>query len=363
MAKMPTHEFLINTMASTALNIIPAPFSPIAPSGILKSKFGYDVRLPEFGEAIEELAKKKGAKLPDLLLVNTKKKLLITVECKSDFTFKIEETLAKQIEFYSSKTYKQICSEMFPDLVNHEIWIFSPENLCTEISKFVGNQVTIKNPTNIVVWGLNLKKRGEEAHIRKFYGNHLDSELNQKMDEGGFSCSPPRFELLIDPTLSYGKRICRIGRRILASLASLYISEKDRIISLQSFKEKHKDVTMTDKELRNCFRYLSKLIPEIGAYKSGTGELILAKRPSLDKIKAKLLEIQDMTNEEIKVRLAKIGKVGIREPKRPRGSQETKISDFFPKKKIMNGFIPVFKPNIIKEKLIGPFILSIPQSY
>ena len=68
--------------------------------------------------------KKRGAKVPDLLLVNNKKKLLISVECKSGFTFEIEERLSKQIEFYSSHDFRTIAKEMFPDLQNHEIWIF-----------------------------------------------------------------------------------------------------------------------------------------------------------------------------------------------------------------------------------------------
>lgn len=351
MAKMPPHEFLINIMLSTVLNIVPFPFSPIAPSGILASKFGYALSLPEFGETIKELMKKEGAKVPDLLLANSKKKLLVTVECKSDFTFEVEENLTKQIEFYSSKIYKKICREMFPDLINHELWVFSPEDFCREISKLVSNQVTVKNLANIVVWGVNLRKKSEEVYIQKFYGNHLDSELNQKMDKGGLTCSPPRFELLIDPTLSYGKRVCRIGRRILTFLASLYVSEKERIISLQSFREKHRDVIMTDKELKKCMRYLSKLVPEIGEYNTATGELILAKRPSLDKIKAKLLETQEMTDEEIKVELARIGKVRVGRIKHPIGPQKTKLSEWLPKKNVTQGFMPWFSPDFVEENL------------
>lgn len=351
MAKMPPHEFLINTMLSTVLNIVPFPSSPIAPSGILANEFGYALNLPEFEETIRELMKKKGAKVPDLLLVNTKKKLLVTVECKSDFTFEIEERLTKQIEFYSSKIYRKMCREMFSDLINQELWIFSPEDFCPKISKLVSKQVT-RNLVNIVIWGVKLRKKGEEALIQKFYGDHLDSELNQKMDEGGLTCSPPRFELLIDPTLSYGKRVFRIGRRILTFLASLYVSEKDRIVSLQSFKEKHKDVIMTDRELKKCMRYLSTLVPEIGEYNSKTGEIILAKRPSLDKIKAKLLKIQEMNDEEIKVELARIRKVGVRGIKHPRGPQKTKLSKWLPEKNVTQGFMPWGNLDLVEEDVI-----------
>ena len=358
MAKMPSHEFLITTMAATVLNIVPFPSSPIAPSGILKTNFGYALRLPEFGEAIHELLKKKGAKVPDLLFININKKILVTIECKSDFTFEAEERLTKQIEFYSSETYKTICREMFPDLINYEIWVLCPENFCSEISKIVTNKFHTKKPTNIVVWGVKLEKRKEEAHFKKFYGKHLDAELNEKMEQGGFTCSPPRFELLIDPTLSYGKRVSRIGRRILTSLASSYFSEKDRIVSLQNFKEKHKDVTMTNKELKKCMRYISLLIPEIGEYNSVTGELILAKRPSLDKVKAKLKKIENMTDEEIKIELSKISQTGIRGFKHPKGGQKTKISDYFTKKNFAKVILPLLKPNFLNK--IG-FLHSVSQ--
>lgn len=361
MAKMPPHEFLINIMLSTVLNIVPFPSSPIARSGILASKFGYALELPEFGETIKELMKKEGAKVPDLLLANSKKKLLVTVECKSDFTFKIEEGLTKQIEFYSSKIYKNICREMFPDLTNHELWVFSPEDFCRKISKLVSNQVAAKNLVNIVVLGVKFRKKREEVHIQKFYGNHLDSELDQEMDKGGFTCSPPRFGLLIDPTLSYGKRVCRIGIRILTFLASSYVSEKERIVSLQSFKKKHIDVIMTDTELKKCMRYLSKLVPEIGEYNSATGELILAKRPSLDKIKAKLLKTQEMTDEEFKVELARIGKVRVGGTKRPRGPQKTKLNEWLPKKHVTQGFVPWLSPRFVEEDVICQIPLGTPN--
>jgi hypothetical protein len=352
MAKMTAHEFLINTIASTVLNIIPYPFSPIAPSGILGNKFGYVLKLAEFGDTINALLKKKGAKVPDLILINMKKKILITVECKSDFTFEIEEKLTKQLDFYSSEIFKKICKEMFPNLTKHEIWLFAPEDFCEQITSFVRNLIERKKLTNIVVWGVKLKKRREEAHIKKFFGNHIDPELNQKMKDDGLVCSPPRFELLIDPTLSYGKRVSRIGRRILTFLASLYVSDKDRIVTLEDFKKKHTDVIMTNKELKKCLRYLSKLVPEIGTFNSTTGELTLAKRPSLDKVKNKLLTIQEMSDEDIKIELARMSKAGVRGFKRPKDSQKTKISKWFPKRNVNQSYTPWIFPNSLNENLI-----------
>lgn len=336
MGRMPPHEFLINLIGSTVLNIIPYPSAPVAPSGLLGSKFGYAIRLPKFAETVEELMMKKGAKVPDLLLVNEGKNLLIVVECKSGFTFEIEENLSRQIEFYSSADFKAIWKEMFPDLANLEIWVFSPKSLSEKIAEFISRQVTARKLANIVVWGVELKKAREKAHIQKFYGNHLDRKLDEKMESEGIICSPPRIELLVDPTLTYGERIYRIGRRFLSFVASSYLTEKDRIITLHDFRERHPDAIMTDRELKRCLRCLLSLVPEIGKYNSGTGEVVLAKRPSLDKIKNKLENIGNMTDEEIKVELARVGRITVGGAKHPKIPQKTKISDWFPKKRAVS---------------------------
>ena len=333
MGRMTPHEFLINVIGSTVLNIVPFPSAPIAPSGVLVNNFGYAIRLPEFGEAVHDLMNRRGAKVPDLLLVNEEEKLLIIVECKSDFTFEIEERLSKQVEFYSSKDFQAICKEMFPDLSNLEIWVFSSKNLGEKIANFISRQGKSKNLANIVVWGVELRKAREEAHIQKFYGTHLDSKLNEQMESEGLICSPPRTELLVDPTLAYGERVFRIGRRILSFIAISYLTEKERIVTLQDFRYRYPDAIMTENELKKCLRYLLKLVPEIGEYNSATGELVLAKRPSLDKIKTKLENIQKKTEEEIKVELARISKkIRVGKVKLPKARQKTKITEWFPKK-------------------------------
>jgi len=331
MGRMTPHEFLINVMGSTVLNIVPFPSAPIAPSGVLANN-GYAIRLPKFGQTVQDLMKKRGAKIPDLLLVNEEEKLLITVECKSDFTFEIEERLSKQIEFYSSKEFKTIWTEMFPDLSDLEIWIFSSKNLGEKLASFVSQYGKTKNLANIVVWAVELRKAREETYIQKFYGTHRDRKLNAQMVSDGLVCSPPRTELLIlDPALAYGERVFRIGRRILTFLASSYLTEKDRIVTLQDFRDRYPDAIMTDKELKKCLKYLLKLVPEIGHYNSATGELMLAKRPSLDKIKTKLEKIQEMSEADLKIELARISKqVRVGKVRRPSIKQKTKITKWFP---------------------------------
>lgn len=348
MGRMTPHEFLINVMGSTVLNIVPFPTTPVAPSGVLAKDFGYEIRLPEFGETVQDLMKKRGAKIPDLLLVNEERKLLIITECKSDFTFEIEERLSKQIEFYSSEEFKAIWKEMFSDLANLEIWVFSSKNLVERIANFVNDQGKSKGLANIVVWGVELRKAREEAHIQKFYGTHSDGKLNEQMESKGLICSPPRTELLVDPTLAYGERVFRIGRRILAFIATSYLTEKDRIVTLQDFRDRYPDAIMIEKELKRCLRYLLKLVPEIGEYNSATGELMLAKRPSLDKIKTKLEKTQEMTEEEIKVELARVSKKpSFVKFKKPKVKQKTKITEWLPKKAVTeSSCFPYYDPHV-----------------
>ena len=345
MGRMTPHEFLINIIGSTVLNIVPFPSAPIAPSGVLANNFGYAIRLPKFGETINDLMKKRGAKIPDLLLVNGQEKLFIVVECKSEFTFEMEERLSKQIEFYSSEDFRKIWKEMFTELENLEIWIFCPKNFGEKIVGFIRRRGK-KDIANIVVWEVELKRAREEAHIQKIYGTHLDGKLNEQMESKGLICSPPRTELLVDPTLVYGERVFRIGRRILSFMASVYLTEEERIVTIQDFREKYPDAIMPDGELKKCLRYLMSLVPEIGEYNTATGELILAKRPSLDKIKVKLEEIQKMTEEDIKVELAKISKkVGAVTVKRPK-PQKTKLDEWLEKKVISDGsFLSYFIPS------------------
>lgn len=342
MGRMTPHEILINIIGASVLNIVPFPSTPIAPSGILGTKFGYEIRLPEFEETIQDLMRKKGAKIPDLLLVNQKAKLLVAIECKSDFTFEMEERLLKQLEFYSSEDFKKVWKEMFPNIDHLEIWVVSYKGLRSKLVEFIERQLKNRILANIVFLEVELEKKREEAHIQKIAGNHLDAKLDEQMENDGLLSTPPRLELLVDPTLTPGEKVFRIGRRILTFIAVTYITEEDRILTIKAFKDKHPDAIMANAELKKCLRYLIRLIPEIGEYNSTTGEILLAKRPKLDKIKARLESIQTMSEEEIKVELAKGGKKG-RNAVSPRSARQQSVKlDIWLNKNSLSGKSLVF---------------------
>jgi len=341
---MTAHEVLINILSSTVLNVVPFVSAPIAPSGVLRENFGYEIRLPEFEETTRELLRRKGAKVPDLLLVNEERKLLVVVECKSDFTFDMEERLSKQVEFYSSQDFEPIWKELFKGIDNLEIWIFVYKGLGTKIVRFIKSRDVLKNLTNLVVWNVELIKGREEAEIHKVYGKHVDNDLNDYMEKSGLKCSPPKTDLLIDLTLTYPERVFRIGRRMLAFVAALYLTEEERKVTVGDFRRRYVDVLMTNKELVRCFKYLTKLIPQIGYYDTRKQQIQLPKRPAFKRIKSRLQEIQLMSEEDFKVELARIGKkeIGIVSTSRPKGVQKTTLERWVNKSMVSDGSLPYY---------------------
>lgn len=349
MGHMTEHEVLINILSSTVLNVVPSISSPIAPSGALREKFGYEIRLPEFEETTRELLRKKGAKVPDLLLINREKRLLITVECKSSFTFQMEEHLSKQIEFYLSMDFSKIWKALFGDIDNIEVWIFAYKKLGHKLADFIKGQSKLKDLTNVIVWGAELIKERELVKITKVHGNHKDGKLNAYLEKNQLECSLPKTDLLIDPTLTYPERVYRIGRRLLAFMASTYISEENRRVTPDAFRNRYADALMTNKELTRCFRYLLTLAPEVGSYKADNQEILLTKRPLFGKIKSKLLAIQSMNEEKFKLELARVSKkrkLGhISYPKLQRKLQKTKLDKWLEKASSMS----VYSPNQTKS--------------
>jgi hypothetical protein len=355
---MTLHETLINIIASSVLNLTPSPFSPIKVTGELQAKFGYKIKLPIFNEVIGELLTEKGASPPDLILTNDKLKMVVAVECKSDFNQLMVEKLSRQINFYSSEAFSEFSKSFLPEVEKSEIWIVTysdQENLSERISKFVEKKKNeIKNNCNIVVWGVEIKKT-DVAVLRKVCGEHQDAKLDIHLEKKGLETSLPQLELLIDSSLTYAQRVARIGRRIFSFIVSKSLTDEERTVSIADFKDKYGDAIMTDKELANCFRYLTRFIPEIGEYVTAKRSIILKAKPALDRIKGKIEALENVPDEDFKVELSRIDeatKVGrIRSAKKPKpfkGSLEPWIKkgnfvrDFVSSEIGFENFEPIF---------------------
>lgn len=169
------------------------------------------------------------------------------------------------------------------------------------------------------------------------------------MEKSGFKCSPPKTDLLIDLTLTYPERVFRIGRRMLAFMAVLYLTEEERKVTAEDFRRRHVDALMTNKELVKCFRYLTTLIPQIGYYDIRKQQIVLTKRPSFKKIKSRLQEIQLMTEENFKVELARISKrkTGIISTTRPKVTQKATLEKWFDKSMVSDSSLPYYLTEVM----------------
>jgi hypothetical protein len=306
---MTQHEMLINIVASMVLTLTPSPFSPVKTTGVLREKFGYEIKLPILSEVIEDLMKKKEASPPDLILANDKLKMVIAIECKSDFGPRTIERLSKQVDFYSSDVFDEFAKSFVSKFEKSEIWIVTyrdQEKLGEKISHFIAKKKEeAESHRNMVVWEVEIKKT-EEAIIRKVYGSHQDRDLDTHLEANKeIGTSLPQIELLIDSSLTYPQRVARIGRRILSFVVSKSLAAEERIVSISDFKEKWGDAIISDKELANCFRYLTRLIPEIGDYETRRRSIFLKPKPPLSKIKEKIEDLESMTDEDFKIMLSR----------------------------------------------------------
>ena len=331
MGSMNPHEVLINIIASAILPLA-SPFSPIERTGLLKARFGYEIKVLVLNEVLKEIFKKKGASPPDLVLVNEKLRMVVAVECKSDFGLKTIEKLSKQVDFYSSATFTEFARSFLPELEKFEIWVVTysdQEKLGEHISHYIETkQQEIKSQSNVIVWEVELKKT-DVAVLRKISGDYQDQELRMFMQaKKEIEVALPQFELLIDSSLSYGQRVARIGRRILSFIASKSLDKEERVVSITDFKNRYGDAIITDKELVNCFRYLTRLVPEIGKYVTSKKSIRLNSRPDLTKIKDRIEALENIPDQEFKLELSRadnginIGRTRAKRPKPFKGSLE-----------------------------------------
>jgi hypothetical protein len=288
--------------------------------------------------------KEKGASLPDLILTNDRLRMVVVVECKSDLSPKAIERLSKQVEFYSSETFKEFCGSFVSNLEKSEVWIITysnQEKLGEKISSLIERkQAEIRSQSSILVWEVEIRKT-EEAIIRKIHGIHQDTELEKYLQTNGrIETSLPQIELLIDSSLTYSQRVARIGRRIFSFIVSKNLTSEERAVTISDFKEKYGDAVMTDKELVKCFRYLTRIIPEIGQYVTEKQCIVLKAKPQLSRIKAKIEEMENVTDEEFKTRLLRGEKPSSRRTrtaKKPKPFEGQSLEKWFKKNSGIGG--------------------------
>lgn len=287
--QMPPHSFLYGILVSltSSVNYI-TTYAP-TPNGFLKRKLRYTFIFRDF----EEL-RRENMCIPDGLIINEDKRLLIIPECKSGIAKEkdAEPRIEHQITIYSSKQFHKILSTLI-NYDEYEIVVFTfPELIKAMIQQL---QVLKLNDVNIVMWSLEEGRLEDQVSIRKVYGKHIDTELNQAMSLG-VSCEPPAREF-IDPDMPEPRITFVLGMRLLNTYGEC-LFKKNMVVTPSEFRKGNLDLVLSPSKLRHFFRVLGKLIPDLCRYDRKSGNVVLKKRLDFERISLRLSQIGSMTNEE-----------------------------------------------------------------
>jgi hypothetical protein len=282
------HSFLYGILISLTSSVNYITTHAPVPNGVLKRKLNYVFTFSDF----EDVRQKKLC-IPDGLIINENKRFLIIPECKSAVALRNDEEprINHQITSYSSKEFHEILHKIL-DYDDYEILVFTFSEVVDEMIKQL--QVQKNADANIVMWALEEEPFKDEVLIRKVYGNHSDTELNQAMSLG-VRCEPPAREF-IDPDMPEPKIAYLLGGRLLCTHGECLL-KGNMVITPSAFRKGNLDLVLSENKLRHFFRVLNRLVPSLGDYdKSGNISLKKHLDPAL--VSSQLSEIRQMTNEE-----------------------------------------------------------------
>lgn len=283
---MPYHSYLYGILVSLTSSVNYITTHAPSPNGYLKRELRYVFNFKDFEEM-----RRQNMCIPDGLILNEDKGLLIVPECKSgpDERADAEPRIQHQILTYSSPQFHETLSGLI-DYDDFEIVVFT---FPTSVAPLI--QQLPRVDANIVMWSLEDYPSGDMVSIRKVYGEHLDPELDQTLSLG-VHCEPPAREF-IDPDMLEPRIAFVLGCRLLNSYGELLLRRSDVIVPSE-FRKGNLDLVFSEARLKHFFRVLGRLIPDLCAYDRESGNVILKKRLDPEKVYSRLSEISSMTNVE-----------------------------------------------------------------
>jgi hypothetical protein len=288
-SQMSRHSFLYGILISLTSSVNYITTHAPVPNGVLKHKHNYIFIFSDF----EEIRQKELC-IPDGLIINEQKRFAIIPECKSAITNENDEEprINHQIESYSSEAFHKILHTMV-DYDDYEILVFTFSDVVNAMVKQLQGQRN--TDANIVMWSLEEEPYRHEVLIRKVYGNHSDTELNQTMALG-VRCQPPAREF-IDPDMPEPKVAFVLGSRLLCTHGECLL-KGNMVVTPSAFRKGNLDLVLSESKLRHLFRVLNKLASSLGDYNPKSGNFLLKKHLDPERVSKQLSEIGQMTNEE-----------------------------------------------------------------
>lgn len=289
---MSYHSFLYGILVSLTSSINYITTHAPSPNGYLKRQLRYVFIFRDF----EEMRSQEMC-IPDGLILNEDKRILIIPECKSgpDQRKDAEPRMKKQILTYSSSRFHEVLGKLV-DYDEYEIVVFT---FSKSVSRLIEQLPSVD--ANIVMWALEDSPLGNMVTIRKAYGEHIDQDLDQAM-ELGVQCEPPAREF-IDPDMPHPRIAFVLGTRLLNAFGETLL-KKSNVIVPSEFRKGNLDLVFSEARLRQFLRVLGILVPDLCTYDRKSGNMLLKKRSiDFDKVHSQLTDVSSMTPEEYRIAL------------------------------------------------------------
>lgn len=287
------HSYLYGILVSLTSSINYFSTHAPVPNGLLKYKLHYTFKFCDF----EEMRQNEMC-IPDGLIVNEGKRLLIIPECKSALNDNDEEPrLSKQILSYSSANFQKALKKI-ANYDDYEIVGFTFSKVVPSMIQQI--KEIEKADCNIVVWSREEEPLRDDVLIRKVYGTHNDPDLNQLMSVG-VRCEPPAREF-IDPDMPEPRLAFILGSRLLCTHGEC-LFRKNMLVTPAEFRKGNLDVVLSETRLRRFFRILPKLIPGLCSYDRKSGNIVLRKNLDAEKVSIRLEQVNHMCTTDYRKQL------------------------------------------------------------
>lgn len=281
MIALSPHDLLLNIVISLCSSVSTTG-APLGINGILKKEFNYLFEFEKFENEYDTIFGRKFHP-PDGFLRNKLKKIAITVECKSGIDDDQEGKLTRQLSFYSeNENFKNI---FIGEDEQNELLIVCLEEIFDSLLNLIRN---IQIDVNLVIWSVR-EVSEERYNVKKRYGNHIDLELNKKM-ETGVLVLPPSSLILITHSISHSRLVSEIGKRILAN----FIHRK---IEIGNFIKNQKDSIFSYLKMRKAISHFLQLTPELGKLEDNI--ITFKEKPDFEIIQEKIKFISQLNKKEI----------------------------------------------------------------
>jgi hypothetical protein len=320
---MHPHDYLLAVAITLTQPVISGITAPLGINGFLKKKLGYVFHFSDMEEA-----RTRGMSLPDGLIYNEKKKILMILECKSSIQEKnAVPHLIKQLNCYSSEEFFGVIQKIISDFEKSEIVIMTYLEVAKEIQLALrSNESELQEPLNIVVWAVDKIPGTDQLKTILFDGAHIDTELNDALAIG-VQCKPPAREFLSSPDIPDSRFTSVIGRRLLGSI----VTSSPKEFTIAQFLDENKDLAISLVRLRRVFAALFQLVPLLGSFERKTNTIKLKTRVDYLQIQSKLREIGQMSSAEFHRRLGEPSEeepsfVKAPEPEKP--TKQASLLDF-----------------------------------